>query len=133
VLRLFAGAVHGATDITGFGLVGHAAEMASASGVSIDIDTARLPLLPGVVGIAPQNRSGGMGTNREHFEERVSSEGVAAAVLDVCYDPQTSGGLLASVDAAQAEAIVAALTQAGVPAAIIGEVGERARHAIRLR
>jgi selenide,water dikinase len=133
VLRQFAGAVHGATDITGFGLVGHAAEMASASGVSIDIDTARLPLLPGVVGIASQNRSGGMATNREHFEARVSSEGVEPALLDVCYDPQTSGGLLVSVDHALAQAIVAALSQAAVPAAIVGEIGDRGRNAIRLR
>ncbi len=73
VLRQFAGAVHGATDITGFGLIGHATEMARASGVSIAIDTARLPLLPGVTAIASQNRSGGMGTNREHFEDGVEA------------------------------------------------------------
>ena len=73
VLRQFAGAVHGATDITGFGLIGHATEMARASGVSIAIDTARLPLLPGVTAIASQNRSGGLGTNREHFEDGVDA------------------------------------------------------------
>jgi selenide,water dikinase len=122
VLRKFAGAVHGATDITGFGLIGHATEMAKASGVSIVIDTARLPLLPGVTAIAAQNRSGGMGTNREHFEDGVDAEGVDWAVLDVCYDPQTSGGLLASVDGASAEAILAELRAADVPATIIGDV-----------
>ena len=122
VLRQFAGAVHGATDITGFGLIGHATEMAKASGVSITIDTARLPLLPGVTAIASQNRSGGMGTNREHFEGGVVAGDVDPAVLDVCYDPQTSGGLLAAVDAASAEAILAELRAAEVPAAIIGDV-----------
>ena len=122
VLRTFADAVHGATDITGFGLIGHAAEMARASGVSIAIETARLPLLPGVIAIASQNRSGGMATNREHFEAFVRAEGVDGAVLDVCFDPQTSGGLLAAVDAARAEAMIAALEEAGVPAVLVGDV-----------
>ncbi len=122
VLRRHPEAVHGATDITGFGLVGHAAEMARASGVEIRIDTARLPLLPGVTAIAAQHRSGGMATNREHFESLVSAERVDPSVLDLCYDPQTSGGLLAAVDAGSAESIAAALAEAGVPVAIVGEV-----------
>lgn len=122
VLRRFGDAVHGATDITGFGLVGHAAEMARASRVAIALDTASLPLLPGVAAIAAQNRSGGLDSNREHFEPLVSAEGVDPSVLDVCFDPQTSGGLLAAVDAATADAIVAALATAGVPAAVVGDV-----------
>lgn len=133
VLRQCAGAVHGATDITGFGLIGHATEMARASGVSIAIDTARLPLLPGVVAIASQNRSGGMGTNREHFEDSVAVGDVEAELIDLCYDPQTSGGLLVSVEASQLEAIVAALAAAGVPVAAIGDVGGKAEWAVRLR
>ena len=132
VLRQFAGAVHGATDITGFGLIGHATEMARASGVSIAIDTARLPLLPGVTAIASQNRSGGMGTNREHFEDGVSAGTVAAEVLDVCYDPQTSGGLLVAVDAAHVEAILAELAGCGVPAAVVGDVSVPGSHAVTL-
>ena len=132
VLKGFAGAVHGATDITGFGLIGHAIEMARASGVSIAIDSARLPLLPGVTAIASQNRSGGMGTNREHFEDGVSAGTVATDVLDVCYDPQTSGGLLVSVDAAHVEAILAELASSGVPAAVVGEVVPPGPHAVML-
>jgi selenide,water dikinase len=122
VMRTFLDAVHGATDITGFGLIGHAMEMARASGVSMEIEAARLPLLPGVTAIASQNRSGGLGTNREHFSAFVSAEGIDASVLDVGYDPQTSGGLLAAVDAASSEAIAAALGEAGVPAVIVGDV-----------
>jgi selenide,water dikinase len=122
VMRTFPDAVHGATDITGFGLIGHAMEMARASGVSMEIEAARLPLLPGVTAIASQNRSGGLGTNREHFSAFVSAEGIDASVLDVGYDPQTSGGLLAAVDAASSEAIAAALGEAGVPAVIVGDV-----------
>ena len=122
VLRPFAGAVHGATDITGFGLIGHVTEMAKASGVSIAIDSTRLPLLPGVTAIASQNRSGGMGTNREHFEGGVEIGDVSPEVVDACYDPQTSGGLLVAVDAAYVEAILAELTASGVPASVIGAV-----------
>jgi len=132
VLRQFGGAVHGATDVTGFGLVGHATEMARASGVTIAIDAARLPLLAGVTGIAAQNRSGGMGSNRTHFEDGVDIGGVAPEVVDVCFDPQTSGGLLVSVDGAQVEAICAELSASGVPAAIVGAVEPATGRAIRL-
>jgi selenide,water dikinase len=132
VLRQFAGAVHGATDITGFGLIGHATEMAKASGVSIAIDSARLPLLPGVAAIASQNRSGGMGTNREHFESGVEVGNVPPEVVDVCYDPQTSGGLLVAVDAAHVEAIFAELAASGVPASVVGEVESPGACAVRL-
>lgn len=133
VLRQFAGAVHGATDITGFGLIGHATQMARASGVSIVIDSARLPLLPDVTAIASQNRSGGMGTNREHFESGVEVGDVSPEVVDVCYDPQTSGGLLVSVEAGQLDAIVAELAAAGVPVAAIGDVVGKAERAVQLR
>jgi len=132
VLRQFAGAVHGATDITGFGLIGHATEMAKASGVSIAIDSARLPLLPGVTTIASQNRSGGMGTNREYFEGGVEIGDVSPDVVDVCYDPQTSGGLLVAVDAAHADAILAELTASGVPATMIGDVVSPGTCAVKL-
>ena len=118
----------------GFGLIGHATEMARASGVSIAIDSARLPLLPGVTAIASQNRSGGMGTNREHFENGVEVGDVAPGdVVDVCYDPQTSGGLLVAVDAAHVDAILAELVAFGVPAAAVGDVVDKADHAVQLR
>ena len=122
VLRQFAGAVHGATDVTGFGLIGHATEMARASGVSIVIDTSRLPLLPGVTAIASQNRSGGMGTNREHFEGGVEVGDVAPRCSTSATTRKRPGGLLVSVDAAHVEAILAELAGCGVPAAVIGDV-----------
>ncbi len=133
VLRQFAGAVHGATDITGFGLIGHATEMARASGVSIAIDSGRLPLLPGVTGMASQNRSGGVGPNRAHFEGGVHVGQVAPEIVDVCYDPQTSGGLLVSVEAGQLDAIVAELAAVGVPVAVIGDIVEKTERAVQLR
>jgi selenide, water dikinase len=121
VLRSFAGAVHGCTDVTGFGLVGHATEMAVASGLTLVIETSRLPILPGALQIASENRSGGLGTNRLQFAPTTRADDVAERMQDICYDPQTSGGLLASVDAGYAEAIVAELNAAGVPAVVVGE------------
>jgi selenide, water dikinase len=133
VLRGFAGAVHACTDVTGFGLIGHSTEMALASGVSIEIDTARLPMFRGVCEIASQNRSGGMGTNRDHFQTGVSSVGIAEEVLDVCFDPQTSGGLFAAVDAAFAEGIAAELQRRQLPAVIVGRVVQSGPAAVLLR
>jgi len=132
VLRRFGGAVHGCTDITGFGLIGHATEMAVASGVTIAIATSRLAFFDGALAIAAENRSGGLGTNRLQFAPTTMSEGIAADVLDLCYDPQTSGGLLVSIDAAALEAIVAELSASEVPAHVIGMADARSGVAVRL-
>jgi selenide,water dikinase len=121
-----AGTVHACTDVTGFGLVGHLSEMAEASGVSIRLHAAAVPLLPGVLEIAAQNRSGGMGTNEEHFGRRVrAAEEVGLSRLHLLFDPQTSGGLLIACDPAHTETLTAELERAGVLAARIGAV-ERA-------
>ncbi len=122
ILETFGAAVHGATDVTGFGLIGHATEIAKASGVSLVIDTARLPLLPGVTAIAAGNRSGGLKTNREYFAGGVEPGAVSTEVLDVCYDPQTSGGLLVAIDPSMAAALLSALRTAEVDAASVGMV-----------
>jgi selenide,water dikinase len=122
ILETFGDAVHGATDVTGFGLIGHATEIAKASGVSLVIDAPELPMLPGVTAIAASNRSGGLKTNREFFAAGVESGAVSTEMLDVCYDPQTSGGLLVAIDPAIAAALLSALRTAEVDAASIGEV-----------
>jgi selenide,water dikinase len=100
------GAVHACTDITGFGLAGHGTEMARASGVTLEIEAQALPLFEGVVGIAAQNRSGGLASNEEHFASGVrSGSDHGPTVGPLIYDPQTSGGLLVAVDpAAEAKA-----------------------------
>ena len=124
--------MHGATDITGFGLIGHATEMARASGVTIAIDGTRLPLLPGVTR-SRREPVGGMGTNREHFESASDAGTAAVGILDVCYDPQTSGGLLVSVDAAQSKRSSMSSPRRGVPAAVVGDVsvaGVLGRHPV---
>jgi len=118
-----AGTVHACTDITGFGLAGHGSQMARASGVTLAIDASKLPLFPGVLAIATANRSGGMGSNIEHYGEAIDLDaGVSPAVSAVLYDPQTSGGLLVAVSSESADAVAAALAAAGVDAARIGRV-----------
>jgi selenide, water dikinase len=118
------GAVHACTDVTGFGLIGHASEMAAASGVTLTIEAGKVPLFAGVTEIARQNRSGGMASNEEHFASGVSlpsgSTAVDADRLSLLYDPQTSGGLLIAAGAEWADRVAAALARANVRAARIG-------------
>jgi len=120
--RLPAGVVHACTDITGFGLIGHASEVAAASRVTVAIDTAKVPIFPGVLEIAGANRSGGMASNEEHFGQTVGVDGeIEPDRLALLYDPQTSGGLLFAVAATAAGRLLAELATAGVTAAAIGE------------
>ena len=122
VLREFGDAVHACTDVTGFSMIGHSSEMAVASGVTVVLNASWLPLFDGVLEIAEQNTSGGMNTNRAHFSSRLHANGISPQILAVCFDPQTSGGLLASVDQDCAEDIAAALRHAGSDATIIGRI-----------
>lgn len=117
-------AVHAVTDITGFGLLGHAREVAAASRARLEIDHSRLQFLPGALDAARAgHQPGGLKNNREYIsgcvEMRVQLPPEIEALL---YDPQTSGGLLISVDAGEAAALEAELHEAGVPAAVIGRV-----------
>ena len=126
--------VHACTDVTGFGLLGHAYEMASGSGVTIRIDTEKLPVLPGaydlaVMGIIPA----GAYRNRDYVLPHMSvQEGADRARCDIAADPQTSGGLLVSLPAADAEDLVGRLLPDAPYARIVGEVLERKEHAIEL-
>jgi len=120
--------VHACTDITGFGLAGHGSEMARASGVTLVIHAGQLPLLSGVRGIASNNQSGGMSSNREHFSAAIqldpSLDGALEALL---YDPQTSGGLLIAASGERA----AAVSERLVHASRIGTV-EPARNGLNI-
>ena len=127
------GAVHACTDITGFGLLGHASEMAEQSKVTLVIRVRDVPLLPGALDLAARNRAGGAATNRAHFERGVvEPDSLDDNVRTLLYDPQTSGGLLAAVDPAAAALVVARLREAGVAAAAIGTVGPAGRALIEL-
>jgi selenide, water dikinase len=133
VLTAFGDAVHACTDVTGFSLVGHATEMAVASHASIAIDFSRLPLLPGALEIASANRSGGMGTNKLQFAPTADTSALSDAEVDLCFDPQTSGGLLAAVDGARADEIVAAAQRLEIPAVLIGSVTRRGGSFVTVR
>jgi selenide, water dikinase len=127
------GAVHACTDITGFGLIGHASGMAQASGVTMMVAAGRVPLFEGVLAIAGRNRSGGMGSNEEHFAGGVRvAPGIDVDRQSLLYDPQTSGGLLVAASPDAAAMVEAALRVAGVPASRIGtvEAPERGIHIV---
>jgi selenide,water dikinase len=116
--------VHGMTDVTGFGLIGHAREMAKGSGVSIRIYASMVPTLPGALecvrkGFVP----GGLKANRQFAEGCVEAASeVSQDLLTLFYDPQTAGGLLVAVAAEDTKRLIGELCEAGVDAAEIGEV-----------
>jgi selenide,water dikinase len=116
--------VHAMTDVTGFGLIGHAREMAAGSKVSMRIHASRVPLLEGAVecvraGYVP----GGLKANRSFAEGCVEfEEAVPEEVRTLLFDPQTAGGLLISVAEKDAERLVAALGDSGIGGVEIGEV-----------
>lgn len=113
---------HAMTDITGYGLIGHAQEIARQSNADFHIDMEALHWLPGAMTHAENDVfPGGMWRNREFFEPHVTfPAGTSDAVQNLLYDPETSGGLLIAVAADAADALLAALDDPG--AAIIGEV-----------
>lgn len=106
-------AVRAATDVTGFGLVGHALNLARQSGVSLELELAALPLLPGALELAPRFEPGGLKSNRRQFEPQLEDRAAPdAARRTLLFDPQTSGGLLLPVAAERADALLAELPDA---------------------
>jgi len=128
------GKVHAMTDVTGFGLIGHAREMALASNVSLEIHAGQVPLLPGALdcvraGYVP----GGLNANRDFAECVVEYQGKMPAELKtVMFDPQTAGGLLISVAESVAGQLISALQTAGVAVRQIGAVNPKAAKLIQV-
>jgi selenide,water dikinase len=122
--------VHGCTDVTGFGLIGHSREMALASGVTLEIEVDRLRFLDGALEYARLGAiTGGLTNNREFASCVVeTARDIAPEIEDLLYDPQTSGGLLISLP----EADAAALASAYLEAYAIGRVLTRQAKPIRL-
>jgi selenide,water dikinase len=120
--------VVGATDITGFGLLGHAAEMIEASGAGIELSASRLPLLPGALALAEAGRfSGGMKRNRRHLDEvfgaRLSIDPtLPMPLVGLLTESETSGGLLLSVAPTRAAGVLDGFRAAGEEAWEVGEV-----------
>ena len=119
-----AGAIHAVTDITGFGLLGHAREMAAGSGISLELDHARVDYLPGAAEAAREGHlAGGLKNNREFVGDCAGfADTVREEFRNLLFDPQTSGGLFVAIAPAAADAALAALAQRGVAARAIGRV-----------
>jgi len=126
-LSTLGSAIHSATDITGFGFMGHAWEMASASGTSLRFDSKKFEILEGALecvrnGFIP----GGLKKNREFVGECIRfAPGVAVDMQDLLFDPQTSGGLLVAIDPQFTSQACDRLATANCLAARIGEVLEK--------
>ena len=126
---------HACTDVTGFSLMGHSCEMAEASDVTLEIDSAAVPMLEGAREMARMGMlPAGAYRNRDFFGPRVEmGAGVPLDVSDVLFDPQTSGGLLLSMDEADASEMVRRLRDEGLPAAVIGRVAPRGEKSVVVR
>ena len=117
--------VHACTDVTGFGLLGHACEMAQGSGVELELHVGDIDLIPEAVELARMGiLPAGMYRNRAFAEGEVDAGNTELCRQDLLYDPQTAGGLLMAVDPADAEALLAELRRCVPSAQRIGSVGE---------
>jgi selenide,water dikinase len=106
-LQSFGAGVHAVTDVTGYGLAGHGWEMADRSAVALVIEAATLQAYPGAKESAERGvRTGGDPRNREYVEGNFVDNAKNDAAAALCFDPQTSGGLLAAVDAKTADALL---------------------------
>jgi selenide,water dikinase len=109
------------TDVTGFGLLGHAHEMATRSGVRIELEASRLPAIDGALDAARAGVStAGTRANREYAEVELGD--VAPELVELAYDPQTAGGLLVSLPRERGPALEAEFARAGAFLARIGAV-----------
>jgi selenide,water dikinase len=126
---------HACTDITGFGFIGHAMEMVLASRVGMVIESKNIPVFPEAIeyarlGLIP----GGAHSNRDFFSCRVNvGPNVPGLLIDLLYDPQTSGGLLIALPSNEAERLVEALKKDGeIHSSIVGKVIEEPQGKIQV-
>jgi selenide,water dikinase len=126
--------VHAMTDVTGFGLIGHAREMALASNVALRLFSKDIPILPGALDcIRAGHIPGGLNNNRDFAECVVGYEGpISAELKTLLFDPQTAGGLLISIAEDDCEELVLDMHDGGIPARYIGNVTESQKPLIRV-
>jgi selenide, water dikinase len=120
--------VHGATDVTGFGLMGHGAEMAGQK-MTFIVEAAKLPLFPGALELVREGiLSGGCNRGRVYLADKVRVEpSVDKAVADLCFDAETSGGLIVALPESHLDRALRKLREAGAPCqAVIGRFEARA-------
>ena len=127
--------VRAATDVTGFALLGHAWEMARASNVTIEIDSAKVPQIPGALELAAQGLlTSGDKTNRLYVSDDIEIGGeMDENLLRLFYDPQTAGGMLISISRERANDLLARLHKTYPQASVIGRVTVRGSHSIVVR
>ncbi len=127
--------VKACTDITGFGLLGHAAEMALASKVSLEIWPDKVPLLPETEELAAMGMiPAGAYQNRDHLSDKIKNlDKIKKEKAAILFDPQTSGGLLLAIPESKATSITERMRQEGIAAAIIGQVRQRGPHPLELK
>ena len=127
--------VRGATDVTGFALMGHAWEMACASKVTIEIDASAVPLLEGALELASQGMlTSGDKTNREYVGADVElAPTVDQNLIKLLFDPQTAGGMLIAIAEEKADELLSALSRNYTHARIIGRVLPRSLHSVVVR
>ncbi len=115
--------VHACSDVTGYGLLGHAMEMASGSSVTLVIESANMPIIRSATELAEQGHlTGGCKRNRDYLEDKISiDKSLREGFVEVALDPQTSGGLLIAVAKRHAAKLIAELREAGVQC--VAEVG----------
>ena len=140
-VRKAGGKIDGCTDITGFGLIGHAAEMAKAGDVTLELFTSKVPIIDKAIDMAKMGIiPGGAYRNRDYFESDIISklntdldkDVDLRARIDCLYDPQTSGGLLIAVSEQDAKLLTAQLGELGCESSIIGQFKPKASHFIEL-
>jgi selenide,water dikinase len=132
---LAVGGVHASTDVTGFGLCGHARNIANASKVTLRFDHNKVPAFPGALDLIQKGVvSGGVARARKQMSDTFTiGPTVPAEMGDLCLDAETSGGLLLAVDPARADDLVAALQANKTPCAVVvGEVISRGAHAVEI-
>jgi selenide, water dikinase len=118
--------VSAATDVTGFGFLGHLSELLEASGVGAVVRRGEVPVWERAVPLANDGvYPGGLESNRNYLSGRVEADGVTEDELLPLYDPQTSGGLLIAVPESRASALVGELEERGVKGGVVGEVVEQ--------
>jgi selenide, water dikinase len=126
--------IHAVTDVTGFGLLGHAREVAIGSRVSLELDHTKIAYLAGAIDASRAKFfSGGMANNREFVESCTDfASSVPEEFRALFFDPQTAGGLLIAIDPTQADATLGAMHRRGVDARIVGGASEKSAHFINV-
>lgn len=127
--------VHSCTDITGFGLIGHASHLVQEGETGLELDFKAIPVFPEAFEISRKEvYPGGLGRNRDFYSPQVEFKGkIPQYQSNLLFDPQTSGGLLISLPAEASSKLVTQLNAAGVQAAIIGKVVRQPEHKILIR